>query len=249
MKIIVAVIFVILTLDQFSLANIVPPEIRTKADLSDRRMHEDFKASESETLQPKRDGENENDFWLKIAKDFVNVQLTKRVNTNRAKNVIFFLADGMSVATFSAARVTIGGEEQSMSFEKFPHMGMVRTYCVDYQVADSACTSTAYLNGVKANYGTVGVSSKVPRYNCTAQLDTSTHTESIFKWALDSGKSAGLVTTDTVTGASPAGIFAHSGKLHPQNIYVPCQFIPQSYVNTLTLIVGCSRSVSLPNVF
>lgn len=212
MKIIVTVIFVIL-FEQFSHANIVPHEIRTKADVSDRRMHTsdvDVK-TESQTLQLKRDGENENDFWLNIGKDFVDGQLTKRVNTNKAKNVIFFLSDGMSVATYNAARLTIGGEEKSLSFENFPHMGMVKTYCVDYQVPDSACTSTAYLNGVKANYGTVGVTAKVPRYNCTAQLDTSTHTESIYKWALDSGKSAGLVTTDTVTGASPAGVFAHSG--------------------------------------
>ncbi len=210
MKIFLTVICAIL-LEKFSLANIVPQEIRTKADYADCRMHasgEDFK---SETMQLKREGENENDFWLKIAKDFVDVQSTKRVNTNRAKNVIFFLADGMSVATYNAARVTIGGEEKSMSFETFPHMGMVRTYCVDTQVADSACTSTAYLNGIKANSGTVGVTAKVPRGDCTGQLDSSTHTESIFKWALESGKSAGLVTTDVVTGASPAGVFAHSG--------------------------------------
>lgn len=212
MKIIATVIFVIL-LEQFSHANIVPKELRTKADTSDNRMHasdEDVQ-TKSETLPLKRDGENENDFWLKIAKEFVDVQSTKKVNTNRAKNVIFFLADGMSVPTYNAARVTIGGEEESMSFEKFPYMGMVKTYCTDYQVPDSSCTSTAYLTGVKANYGTVGLTAKVPRYDCTGQLDPSTHTESIFKWALDSGKSAGLITTDVVTGASPTGVYGHSG--------------------------------------
>jgi len=215
-KIIFIVISVILA-EQFSHANIVPQEIRTKADIADRRMHASDLDGKSETLQLKREGENENDFWLKIAKDFVDAQTTKPVNTKKAKNVIFFLADGMSVATFNAARVTIGGEEKSMSFETFPHMGMVKTYCTDYQVPDSACTSTAYLNGVKGNYGTVGISSKVPRYHCTGQLDPSTHTESMFKWALESGKSAGLVTTDTVTGASPAGVFAHSANRYWEN--------------------------------
>lgn len=209
MKIFFTVICLIL-LKQFSIANIVPPELRTKADISDRRMH--ASDSKSENVQLKRDVENENDFWLNIAKDFVDGQLTKRLNTNKAKNVIFFLADGMSVATYNAARVTIGGEEKSMSFETFPHMGMVRTYCTDFQVPDSASTSTAYLTGVKANEGTVGVTAKVRRGDCTDQLDLSTHTESIFKWALDSRKSAGLVTTDLVSGASPAGVFAHSGR-------------------------------------
>lgn len=213
MKIIITVISAIL-LAQFSFGNIVPQQIRRKADNADRYMHRsdaEIKVT-SESLKLKRDGENENNFWLDIAKDFVDAQINKRVNTNKAKNVIFFLADGMSVATFNAARVAIGGEEQSLSFEQFPHMGMVKTYCTNYQVPDSACTSTAFMNGVKANYGTVGVTAKVPRYNCTAQLDPTTHTESVFKWALDSGKAGGLITTDVVTGASPSGVYAHSGK-------------------------------------
>ncbi|KAJ6637159.1 Membrane-bound alkaline phosphatase [Pseudolycoriella hygida] len=218
MKYIVAVIFVI-WVEQFSLANIVPAEIRMKADKADRYMHENPEDSKTkaETLQSAHENENKNDFWLNIGKDFVNAQTTKRLNTNKAKNVIFFLADGMSVATFNAARVVVGGEEKSMSFESFPHMGMVRTYCVDYQVPDSSCTSTAYLTGVKANYGTVGLSAKVPRFDCTGQLDTQNQTQSIFKWALDSGKSAGIVTTDTVTGASPAGVFAHSANRYWEN--------------------------------
>lgn len=212
MRIITAVIFVIL-FEQYSFANRVPQEIRRKADIADKLVHadEDIDIESGAQKQLKRDGENENDFWLNIAKSFIDTQLAKRINTNRAKNVIFFLADGMSVSTYSAARVAKGGEEESLSFENFPYMGMVKTYCVDYQVADSACTSTAYLNGVKANYGTVGLSAKVPRYNCTGQLDVSTHTESILKWALDSNKSVGIVTTDVVTGASPSGGYAHSG--------------------------------------
>lgn len=40
---------------------------------------------------------------------------------------------------------------------------LLQTYCVDTQVADSACSATAYLCGVKANMGTMGVSAKVPR--------------------------------------------------------------------------------------
>lgn len=63
----------------------------------------------------------------------------------------------------------------------------------------------AYLCGIKANFGTAGVSAKVPLGHCTAALDKSTHVNSIAQWALDSGKSIGLVTTTTVTHASPSG--------------------------------------------
>lgn len=35
---------------------------------------------------------------------------------------------------------------------------------------DSAGTATAYLCGVKANYGTLGVTAATPRYNCSASF-------------------------------------------------------------------------------
>lgn len=38
---------------------------------------------------------------------------------------------------------------------------------------DSAGTATAYLCGVKANYGTLGVSANAPRNNCKASLDNT----------------------------------------------------------------------------
>lgn len=55
--------------------------------------------------------------------------------------------------------------------------------------------STAYLTGVKGNYGTIGVSSKVKRKNCQSGLEKQLHTESIAQWAKSAGKSIGLVTT------------------------------------------------------
>lgn len=65
----------------------------------------------------------------------------------------------------------------------------------------------AYLSGVKANYGTLGVNAKVKRGSCIAANDTAAHTQSIAKWAIDAGKSVGFVTTTRVTHASPAGWF------------------------------------------
>lgn len=50
----------------------------------------------------------------------------------------------------------------------FVFVGSLQTYNVDQQMPDSAGTATAYLCGVKANYGTVGVSAATPRSNCTA---------------------------------------------------------------------------------
>lgn len=65
-----------------------------------------------------------------------------------------------------------------------------QTYNTDAQVADSAGTATAFLCGVKANQGTVGVSANAVRSQCnTTQGNEVT---SILKWAKDAGR---LLTT------------------------------------------------------
>ncbi|KAJ6636078.1 Membrane-bound alkaline phosphatase, partial [Pseudolycoriella hygida] len=156
----------------------------------------------------KRPEELTTNYWLTKGKDFVTKKLSQSTDRKPAKNVILFIGDGMSLATQSAARMYKGGEEESLSFEEFPFVGTVKTYCVDYQVADSACSATAYLSGIKNNYGTIGISGKVPLSDCVDQMDESNHIKSIAKWAMDAGKSAGLVTTTRVTHASPAGVYA-----------------------------------------
>lgn len=82
------------------------------------------------------------EYYLDMAKEFVQDQLEMEFNRNVAKNVILFVGDGMSMQTQAATRVYLGGEEKSLSFEEFPHVGMAKTYCMDYQVPDSACTAT-----------------------------------------------------------------------------------------------------------
>lgn len=76
---------------------------------------------------------------------------------------------------------------------------------MDRQVADSACSATAYLCGVKANEGTIGVTGEVPLGQCEPSTDQNTHVYSIAKWFQEKGRSTGLVTTTRVTHASPAG--------------------------------------------
>lgn len=62
----------------------------------------------------------------------------------------------------------------------------LQTYNTNAQVPDSAGTATAYLCGVKANEGTVGVSAAAVRSQCnTTQGNEVT---SILKWAKDAGR-------------------------------------------------------------
>lgn len=69
-------------------------------------------------------------FWQKRAQHVLRNHLAKEHNENVAKNVIFFLGDGMSIPTLTAARIYFGqtnganGEDFRLSFENFPYVGL-----------------------------------------------------------------------------------------------------------------------------
>ncbi|XP_041118911.1 intestinal-type alkaline phosphatase-like [Polyodon spathula] len=131
----------------------------------------------------------------------------------RAKNLILFLGDGMGIPTLTAARIYKGqlqnrsGEETVLAMDTFPYMALSKTYNVDYQVPDSAGTATAYLCGVKANYGTVGLSAAARRYQCNTTKGNEV--KSILHRAKEAGKSVGFVTTTRAQHASPSATYAH----------------------------------------
>lgn len=62
----------------------------------------------------------------------------------------------------------------------------LQTYNTNAQVPDSAGTATAYLCGVKANEGTVGVSAATQRTQCNTTAGNEV--TSILRWAKDAGE-------------------------------------------------------------
>lgn len=181
---------------------------RDDEDCRDRLMHPDVPEPEH-SLKPAIEGEDTNDYWINMGKEFVQEKLASSFNKKQAKNVIMFLGDGMGLTTVAAARNLLGGEEKQLSFNEFPFTGLSKTYSVDKIVPDSACTATAYLCGVKAQEGTIGVNGDVEYGDCQRGLDKDTWVYSIGKWAQDVGKSTGVVTTTRITHASPSGVYAH----------------------------------------
>uniref|UniRef100_A0A3Q3W0S7 Alkaline phosphatase n=1 Tax=Mola mola TaxID=94237 RepID=A0A3Q3W0S7_MOLML len=159
--------------------------------------------------------EEENpEFWRSQAKKTLQSALDRKLNTNVAKNILFFLGDGMGLTTYTAARILKGqlqnqtGEETVMTMDTFPSVGLAKTYSVDFQIADSAATATAFLCGVKTNLNTIGVSAAARNGICKSQKGNEV--TSILKSAKDAGKSVGIVTTTRVQHATPASSYAHS---------------------------------------
>ncbi|XP_037026003.1 alkaline phosphatase [Bradysia coprophila] len=205
--------------------------------------------------------EKDGDYWNNLGQDILKVQLQKNVlNKNVAKNIIMFLGDGMSIPTLAATRIYMGGEEKVLSFEKFPYNGLSKTYCASTQVADSACSATAYLGGIKANYATIGLTAAVALGDCRGENNTAHHVHSIAKWAQDYGMSTGLVTTTQVTHASPAGVYAHTANRNWESNQIllddggdpeVCTDIAKQLVNgqvgkKLKVVMGGGRQEFLP---
>ena len=131
-----------------------------------------------------------------------------------AKNIILFVGDGMGVSTVTAARILDGqqkgglGEENSLSFDRFPFVGLSKTYNVDAQTPDSAGTMTAMISGIKTDAGTLGVDEDVIRGDCASIAGNQVFTA--LELAEIAGLSTGIVTTARVTHATPAATYAKS---------------------------------------
>ncbi|GAC1632394.1 MAG: alkaline phosphatase [Nevskia sp.] len=141
-----------------------------------------------------------------------------------AKNVIFFLGDGMGPTVVTAARIYRYGEDGKLVMESLPRTARVRTYSNDAQTTDSAPSMAAYMTGVKMNNDVIsmtpetqafntGVSPPVPyqsagNSSCPATGNGRAVT-TILEIAKARGLAVGAVTTTRVTHATPAATYAH----------------------------------------
>ena len=126
------------------------------------------------------------------------------MNLNRARNVIIMIGAGMGLSSQMAARSYMDDVSTELSFEKFPYAGMSKVYCVNFQVPDSAASTTAMLGGVKNNFMVIGLTADVNLRNCSASKNEEAKIPSIFKHAQNAGKSTGFVTTTKVTDSTVA---------------------------------------------
>ena len=110
------------------------------------------------------------------------------------RNVILMIGDGMGSGAVNAAMYANGGE---LTMTNLKTMGYVRTQSADNTTTDSAASGTAYATGVKTNNGYLGVA---PDLSVLENLP-----EKLARL----GYISGVVSTDDMSGATPAAFFAH----------------------------------------
>ncbi|MBI3517600.1 MAG: alkaline phosphatase [Proteobacteria bacterium] len=128
----------------------------------------------------------------------------------RAKNVILFIGDGMSVAHRTAARILskglvegrYGGE---LAIDDMPHMALISTSGTDSVVTDSANSMGAYTTGHKSCNNALGV-------YCARNKHFLDHpkVETLGELAKRKGLAVGVVTNTEIEDATPGGMVAHT---------------------------------------
>lgn len=120
-------------------------------------------------------------------------------NTERPKNVVFVVVDGMSPVALTLARdyrkSWIDGP-QELAVDPYLS-GMVQTFAADSRITDSASSATAFASGVKTYNGAIGMN--VDRQPVPTVLEL----------AEQKGYNTGLISTARITHATPAAFSAH----------------------------------------
>lgn len=133
----------------------------------------------------------------------------REVAQGQAKNVILFVADGMTVPMLTAARaargMTQGRANNPLALDAFTAIGLASTSSIDTLMSDSANTASALNTGHIGSVNATGSYSDTspsrlddPRVETLAEILKRTR-----------GYSIGAVSTADFSDATPAATFAH----------------------------------------
>ena len=120
---------------------------------------------------------------------------TTKKEVNLPKNVILLISDGTGLSQISSAFFF---KEDVPNYERFKHVGLIKTSSSRQKITDSAAGATAFACGVKTYNGAIGVA------------DDSTTVENLVEIISPRGIKSGVIATSSITHATPASFYAHT---------------------------------------
>lgn len=109
-------------------------------------------------------------------------------------NVILLIGDGMGLSQLSSAFYY---GEMEPNFARFKEVGLINTSSAKHKITDSAAGATAFSCGEKTYNGAIGVNSD------------SASIPNIVEILSEKNYNTGIISTSSVTHATPAGFYAH----------------------------------------
>jgi len=120
----------------------------------------------------------------------------------QVQNVILMIGDGTGLAQISAGLFT---NKNVLNLAQIRSIGLVKTQAADDFTTDSAAGATAFSTGHKTNNRALGVD---PKGEPLQNLPELLHTKGYY---------SGIITTDQMTGATPAAFYAHESERDNSN--------------------------------
>ena len=166
--------------------------------------------------------------------------VTNEKSKKRAKNVILFVGDGMSLQARQIARIlskgiTEGRYNDLLNMEKMDNLAVVTTSGYDAIVTDSANSASAYATGHKSVVNAMGVYE-----NCTKDPFDDPKVENIIELVKRTrGMATGIVSTSNITDATPAAMVSHTRRRAEQNFIA--QNMLEDYHRPDVILGGGSR--------
>jgi alkaline phosphatase len=137
------------------------------------------------------------------------------------RNIILMIGDGMGVSQIYAGMTANKGD---LNIAGIKHIGFHKTNSYDNYTTDSAAGGTAISSGLKTRNGMIGMG------------PDSVELRSILEIAEDHGLFTGLVSTSSITHATPASFLAHQVN---RGMY---EEIARDFIDTeLEVIIGGGR--------
>ena len=110
------------------------------------------------------------------------------------KNIILFIGDGMGISQITSG---VYSKEGPSNFERFRHIGLIKTHSLRDLITDSAAGATAFATGNKTYNGAIAVDEK------------GKPLKTILEIAHDYELGTGVIATSTIQHATPACFYAH----------------------------------------
>lgn len=179
----------------------------------------------------------------KLYKKSANYSVVSDKAKKKAKNVILFIGDGMSLQARQIARILSKGQTNGkfndwLAMEKLEHNALITTSGYDSLVTDSANSASAYATGHKSVVNAMGVyedSTKDPfddpRVENLSEILKRTR-----------GMSIGIVTTAESTDATPAAMIGHTRRRSNQD-YLAKDYLEEYHRPDVILGGGSSRYI------
>lgn len=150
-----------------------------------------------------------------VTKETTSPVTVTSIKTEKPKNIILLIGDGMGLSQVSAA--IYFKEDGKPNFERFSVIGLSKTSSATHLITDSAAGATVFSTGEKTYNGAIGVNKD------------SIAIPTIIEHLIKRGFSTGILATSSIQHATPASFYAHvkSRKFYEQI----SEFAPKSGVD------------------